>query len=105
MGEDKKDTPELTPEKEELYRLSRMAKLSGISSLLFSFGLLAFIILLAVESGMDIFIVLLSLGIGYLWYKSVQIIGMSKEMKAFESIKDYFHHLEQVNKKESDDLF
>ena len=91
-----------TEKYKELKKLSRLAKVAGVCNFFFGAGIIFMLILLGSQEDMLIVSLLISLMVGYSWYKGAQLLFMSKEILAFSSVEEYMKHIENESKKDSD---
>lgn len=109
MKQDNKPNNDDGAKLKELIRLSRLAKISGWLTGLLATSLLVFAILLADPDGISFIGFLLAIVVGFTWHRSVQLVGLGREMRQFSSFEDYLAHVkEQLEKEEKDkdsDLF
>lgn len=105
MKQDNKPNNDDGAKLKELIRLSRLAKLSGWFTGLFATFVLVMTIVLAGPEGMTIFGLLSAIIVGFVWHRSVQLVGLGREMRQFSSFEEYLNHVKEQLEKEDRENF
>ena len=98
-----KKLDEPTQKLKELYRLSRLARFTGIISGLTGTALLALTIISAGNKGFTILSLILAVIVGFIWHRSVKLVSVGNEMRNFSSFEDYLEHVKEQIRKEDED--
>lgn len=95
---------ENTPERIELKRLSRLAKLGSLVSFAVSFFFMFVLIMAASKDGMNLVVMFIAAVLGWGWYKNAQLFTIGIDMLKFDSFKDYIKHVEEEQRKDEEDF-